>query len=75
MEIPVTLSLSFTKAFIAIFFCVCVLNILRILRGETPPSNKTQALTKGMNLGIWEIGTLKQLFIRRSYPEINFSKE
>ena len=29
---------------------------LRILTGKKAPSNKTQALTKSMNMGIWVVG-------------------
>ena len=36
-------------------------------------SNKTNALTKSMNMRIWEIGALNQSFMRRSYNEIKFS--
>ena len=36
------------------------------------PSNKTQALTRSMNMGVLVIGTLNQLFIRGSYTEVNF---
>ena len=35
-------------------------------RENTSP-NKTESLTKSMNMYIWEIGTLNQLFIRGSY--------
>ena len=33
---------------------------------EKAPSNKTPALRKSMNMGVWAIGTLNQLFIRGS---------
>ena len=33
---------------------------------EKAPSNKTPALAKTSNMGIWVIGTLNQLFIRGS---------
>ena len=33
---------------------------------ENTPSNKTTALTKSMNMYIWAIGVLHQLFIRDS---------
>ena len=33
---------------------------------EKVVSNKTQVLTKIMNMGIWVFGTLNQLFIRGS---------
>ena len=42
---------------------------------ENAPSNKTPALTKSMNMGIWVVGTTNQLFIRGSYTEIKFSKK
>ena len=35
-------------------------------REKKPPSNKTPALTESMNLDIWVVGTLNQLFIRDS---------
>ena len=41
---------------------------------ENPVINKTQALTKSMNMDIWVIGTLNQQFIRGSYTEIKFPK-
>ena len=33
---------------------------------EKVPSNKTPALTKSTNMGIWVVGTSNQLFIRGS---------
>ena len=39
------------------------------------PSNKFQALTKSINMDIWIIDTLNQLFIRGSYTQIKFSKK
>ena len=33
---------------------------------EKAPSNKTPALTKSTNMGIWVVGTSNQLFIRGS---------
>ena len=48
---------------------------LRILSNKAP-SNKTKVRTKSINMDIWVIGTLNQLFIiRGSYTEIKFSKE
>ena len=47
---------------------------LRLLR-ENTPSNKTEALTESMNMYIWAIGILNQLFIRDSYTQIKFSKK
>ena len=37
---------------------------------ENTPSNKTKALAKGMNMRIWGIRQVNQLFIRGSYTEI-----
>ena len=42
---------------------------------ENTPSNKTQALSKIIIMGIWVISTLNQLFIRCSYNQIKFSKK
>ena len=39
------------------------------------PSNKTQAVTKIMDMDIWVMGTLNQLFIRSSYTQIKVSKK
>ena len=39
-------------------------------RRESTPSNKTQAITKIMNMDILLIGTLNQIFIRGSYTQI-----
>ena len=33
---------------------------------EKAPSNKTPALRKSTNMGVWAVGTLNQLFIRGS---------
>ena len=41
------------------------------LRKNTP-SNKTEALTKSINMYIWAIGRLNQLFIRGSYTQFTF---
>ena len=42
---------------------------------ENTSSNKTQALTKSVNMGISEIGASNQLLIRGSYTEIKFFKK
>ena len=42
---------------------------------KNAPSNKTQVITKSMNMEIWEVGTMNQLFIRGYYTEIKFSKK
>ena len=41
---------------------------------EQAPSNKTQALTKSLNMDIWVVGKLN-LFIRGSDNENKFSKK
>ena len=40
---------------------------------ENIPSNQT--LTKSVNMRIWEIDTLNQVFMKGSYTEIEFSKK
>ena len=42
---------------------------------ENTLTNKTQTLMKSMNMNIWVIGTLNQLFKRDSYTQIIFSKK
>ena len=42
---------------------------------ENPLTNKTQALTKSMNVDTWVISKLNQQFTRDSYTEITFSKK
>ena len=42
---------------------------------EKAPSNKTQPLTKTMNMDIWVVGTVNQFFIRDSNIETKFSKK
>ena len=42
-------------------------------RGKVP-SNKTQTLTKSMNMDIWVVGALNLVFIRGLSNEIKFSK-
>ena len=48
--------------FVFIYFLFDVTDIHR----EKAPSNKTPALRKSTNMGIWAVGTLNQLFIRGS---------
>ena len=38
-------------------------------------SNKTEALTRSMNMYVWAIGTLTQLFVRGSCTQIKASKK
>ena len=42
------------------------LRIVKDSHREKAPSNKTPALTKKMNMGIWVVGTSNQLSIRGS---------
>ena len=42
---------------------------------EKAPSNKSPALKKIIDMNIWVVGTLSQLFIRGSYTKTNFSKK
>ena len=42
------------------------INFLKDTHREKAPSNKTPALRKRTNMGVWAIGTLNQLFIRGS---------
>ena len=42
---------------------------------ENTLTNKTLALSKSMNMDIWVIGTLNQLFIGGSYIKIKFPKK
>ena len=42
---------------------------------EKAPSNKTPALTKSMDMGIWVVGISNQLFMRGSYNETKFSRK
>ena len=53
----------------------CLAKIVKNTHRENTPSHKTEALTKGMNMYIWAIGTLNQLFISGSYIQIKFSKK
>ena len=38
-------------------------------------SNKTEALTKSMNMNIWINGTLSKPFVKGSYTSIKFFKK
>ena len=44
-------------------------------RREKAPSNKTSALRKRANMGLWAVGTSNQLFIRGSKTETQLSKK
>ena len=41
---------------------------------EKALSNKTPALTKSANMGIWVVGTTNQLFMRGSKTDTKFPK-
>ena len=46
---------------------IYIKNFGEIYRFLQCPSNKTPALTKGTNMGIWVVGTTNQLFKGGSY--------
>ena len=41
---------------------------------EKATSNKTPVLQKSTNMGMWDVGTSNQLFVRGSQTETKFSK-
>ena len=43
------------------------MDLLKDTLREKVPSNKTQALTKNVNMDIWVVGTSNQFFISGSY--------
>ena len=47
---------------------------LKTLTWKTHPQIKLKRLQKSMNMDIWVIGTLNQLFIRGFFTQIGFSK-
>ena len=47
----------------------------RDIHREKAPSNKTPALGKSTNMGVWVVGTLSQLFARGSQTETKLSKK
>ena len=47
-------------------FCEIVIRGFKDTHREKAPSNKTPALTKSTNMGIWLVGTPNQLVIRGS---------
>ena len=49
--------------------------VLKDTHKENTLSNKTQVLTKSMNINIWEFGILGQLCMRDSHTQIEFSKK
>ena len=49
--------------------------VLKETPKENTPLNKTEALTRGMNMEIWVVCTSKQLFTTGSYGQIKFSKK
>ena len=53
----------------------CKMIVLKDTHKENTLSNKTQVLTKSMNINIWEFGILDQLCMRDSYTQIEFSKK
>ena len=49
--------------------------VLKDTHREKAPSNKTSALRKSTNMGVWVAGTLNQLIIRGSLTETKLSKK
>ena len=49
--------------------------VLKDIYREKVPSNKTPTLTESMNINIWVVGTLNQLFTGSSQTEAKFSKK
>ena len=41
---------------------------------ENAPSNKAKVFMKSMNMDIWVVSTLNQLFMKGPYDKINFEK-
>ena len=53
-----------------------ILNDLKDTHKKNTPSKKTEALTKSMNICIYSVGILNQLFIRDSIKlKLNFQKK
>ena len=50
-------------------------DFLKYTDREKAPPNKTPALRKSTNMGVWAVGTLNQLFIRGSLTETKLSKK
>ena len=48
---------------------------LKDIHRENIPSNKTEAIAESMNMYIWTIGKLNQLFITGCYTHIKFKKK
>ena len=42
---------------------------------EKARSNKTPALGKSANMGVWAVGILNQIFVRRSLTKTKLSKK
>ena len=49
--------------------------MLKDAHREKAPSDKTPALRKSTNMGVWAVGTLNQLFIKNSLTETKISKK
>ena len=59
----------------AFYFILKAFFVLKDTHRENKSSIKTEARRKNMNVYIWAIGTLNQLFIRSSCTQIKFSKK
>ena len=49
--------------------CETQIQFLKDTHREKTPSNKTQELTKSLNMNIWVLGALNQLFVRGCYTQ------
>ena len=57
-------------------YCFCmIMQDLKDTHRENAPSNKTLALTKSTNIGIWVVGTSNQLLIKGYQTETKFEKK
>ena len=55
------------------YYLLC--EIVKGTNREKAPSNKTPALMESMNMDIWILGTLNQLFAKGFSTETKFSKK
>ena len=68
---------SFNNNFSVLYSLFLNFNFLTVkdTRWEKAPSNKTPAFTKTTNMGIWLVGTSKQLSVRGYELKQNFQKK
>ena len=66
---------KFHVAFLTHPVLCLLLKIVKDNDRESTSSNKTQMLPKSMNMDIWLVSILNQLFIRGPYKQIKFLKK